>query len=86
MKASILPSTADKRKHYGYQFWLNGYNESDTSQRWYPGIPADMFFADGYGGQNIYIIPSEKLVVVRMGLRNIDERKFLREVIESIDD
>ncbi len=84
IKESIQPSDADKRKHYGYQFWLNGFDEKDSIKRWYPDVPADMFFADGYGGQYIYIIPSEKLVVLRFGLHSIDENKFLKEVIQSI--
>ncbi|HEY0677742.1 MAG TPA: serine hydrolase [Chitinophagaceae bacterium] len=84
VKESILPSIADKQKHYGYQFWLNGFGENDSTKRWYPDVPADMYFADGYGGQNIYVIPSKKLVVVRLGVHKIDENKFLKEVIQSI--
>ncbi|QNA45435.1 serine hydrolase domain-containing protein [Lacibacter sediminis] len=84
VQQSIQPSAADKQKHYGYQFWLNGFSKEDTGKRWYPDVPADMFFADGYGGQDIYIIPSKKLVVVRLGLRVIDENKFLKEIIASV--
>ena len=84
VKESIQPSDADKLKRYGYQFWLNGYDQKDPTKRWFPDVPADMFFADGYGGQDIYIIPSEKLVVVRLGLHVINENKFLKEVIEAI--
>ena len=43
-----------------------------------------MFYADGYGGQDIYIIPSKKLVVVRLGLHVIDENNFLKEVIAAV--
>ncbi|HEV8508439.1 MAG TPA: serine hydrolase [Chitinophagaceae bacterium] len=84
VKESVHPSNADERKHYGYQFWLNGYDENDSTKRWYPDVPPDMFFADGYGGQDVYIIPSEKLIVVRLGLHTIDENKFLKEVIQSV--
>ncbi|MEO7445883.1 MAG: serine hydrolase [Ferruginibacter sp.] len=84
VKESIQPSVADKRKHYGYQFWLNGYDEKNPSKRWYPDVPADMFFADGYGGQDIYIIPSQKLVVVRLGLYAIQENRFLKDIIQAI--
>ena len=84
VKESIQPSAADKLKQYGYQFWLNGYSKKDTTKRRFPDVPADMFFADGYGGQDIYIIPSEKLVVVRLGLHGINENKFLKEVIEAM--
>ena len=86
VKESIQPSGADNRKHYGYQFWLNGFSETDSTKRWYPDVPPDMFFADGYGGQDIYIIPSKKLLVLRFGLHVIDENKFLKEVISSIKD
>lgn len=84
IKESVQPSVADKRKHYGYQFWLNGYDKKDSLKRWYPDVPADMFFADGYGGQDIYIIPSKKLLVLRFGIHTIDENKFLKEVVQSI--
>ncbi|TMI97257.1 MAG: serine hydrolase [Bacteroidetes bacterium] len=84
VKESIQPSEADKLKHYGYQFWLNGYDRKDPTKRWYPDVPADMFFADGFGGQDVYIIPSEKLVVVRLGLHVINDNKFLKEVIAAV--
>src|SRR5258705_5542996 len=84
VKESIQPSVADKQKHYGYKFWLNGYDEKILNKRWFPDVPADMYFADGYGGQDVYIIPSEKLVVVRLGLHVINENKFLKEVIDAV--
>jgi len=84
VRESIQPSGADKLKHYGYQFWLNGYDQKDPTKRWYPDVPADMFFADGYGGQDVYIIPSEKLIVARLGVQPIDGNKFLKEVIAAV--
>jgi len=80
---TITPGTADARKHYGYQFWLNGLDKTDLSKKWYPDVPSDMFFCDGYGGQGVYIIPSKKLVIVRMGLHVIEENQFLKEVIAA---
>ncbi len=46
---------------YGAQFWLNQGGE-------YPKSPKDMFYCDGYQGQYVYILPSQDLVIVRMGL------------------
>ncbi|MEI9959409.1 MAG: hypothetical protein WDM90_24525 [Ferruginibacter sp.] len=80
---TITPATSDTRKHYGYQFWLNGLDKTDLSKKWYADVPSDMFFCDGYGGQGVYIIPSKKLVIVRMGLHVIEENKFLKEVIAA---
>jgi CubicO group peptidase (beta-lactamase class C family) len=84
VKETVEPAKANKQKRYGYQFWLNGIDDTDTSKHWFPDAPADMFFADGFGGQNIFIIPSKKLVVVRLGVQTIDENKYLREVIQAI--
>lgn len=79
---------ANKLKNYGYQFWLNGSDEMNPAQKKYPDAPADMFYCDGFGYQYIYIIPSKKLIIVRLGLtldRSFDENKFIKNIIASID-
>ena len=73
-----------KEKDYGYQFWLNGWEVDDSTERQYPELPADAFLADGYGGQRIYIIPSKELVIVRLGLNKFDEHLFLKAVMEAL--
>ena len=70
---------------YGFQIWLN--TGSDASVRHYPDAPGDMFYADGFEGQQIFIIPSKDLVVVRLGLtqhNNFDGNKFLKELLAAI--
>lgn len=59
---------------YGYLWWLNGKSSAmiPGGQTVYPGTlvpnaPADMFAAMGASDQRIYVIPSKKMVVVRMG-------------------
>lgn len=84
VKKSILPPACNTYKNYGYQFWLNGQNKKDIRQKAYPDVPDDMFYADGYGGQDIYIIPSKKIIVARFGVHTIDENKFLKEVLQSV--
>jgi CubicO group peptidase (beta-lactamase class C family) len=76
-----------KLENYGYQFWLNGKDEKNPSKIKYPDVPTDMFYCDGFGYQFIFIIPSEKLVVVRLGLtldRSFDENAFLKAIIASV--
>jgi CubicO group peptidase (beta-lactamase class C family) len=48
--------------------------------------PSDIYFADGFLGQRVYIIPSRELVVVRMGfgMTNFNLNNFLREVIITL--
>lgn len=59
---------------YGYLWWLNGKtsfmipNEQTVYQDFLvPNAPADMYAAMGAKDQRIYVIPSKKMVVIRMG-------------------
>ncbi len=59
---------------YGYLWWLNGKTSyhMPQSQLQIPGTlipsaPADMYCALGKNDQKIYVVPSKKLVIIRMG-------------------
>lgn len=52
---------------YGAGFWTNDGPSEFAAQRVAGGFPKDGFYASGNLGQRIYIVPSEKLVVVRFG-------------------
>ena len=67
---------------YAGTFWLQEFNPEKALS----DVPVDVFFADGFLGQRIYIIPSKKLVVVRMGygLSNFDLNNFLSEIIKTL--
>ncbi|GAB5552256.1 MAG: serine hydrolase [Saprospiraceae bacterium] len=70
----MITSSQSLNPSYGYLWWLNGKNTAI-----YPGLgvslpgplsqnaPADAFAAMGKNGQFIIVVPSEDLVVVRMG-------------------
>ena len=47
-------------------------------------VSSNMFYADGYQGQRVYILPDQEMVVVRFGLKNYNENKFLKGIIQSI--
>ena len=59
---------------YGYLWWLNGkasYHLPQSQLQFngsiIPSGPNDMFMALGKNDQKIYVIPSKKMVVIRMG-------------------
>ena len=59
---------------YGYLTWLNGKNSfmAPTLQTVFPSslipnAPNDLYAALGKNDQKIYVVPSQKLVVIRMG-------------------
>jgi len=80
-QASTPVVTKDGPQEYGYQLWLGKLN---PEQPFKAGEPADVFYADGYGDQEVYIIPSKKLVIVRLGLHKFDLESLLAGVVKSI--
>jgi len=52
---------------YGAGFWTNRSEHEHAKARVRMGIPRDAFFASGDLGQRIVIIPSQHLVIVRLG-------------------
>ncbi len=70
--------------NYTATFWLREPNPLNTLK----DVPEDVFFADGFLGQRVYVIPSEKLVVVRMGysLSGFRVNDFLRDIIATLPD
>jgi CubicO group peptidase (beta-lactamase class C family) len=57
---------APPERAYGFQMWLNS-GADPTIRRW-PRLPADAFAMLGHQQQNVVMIPSHDLVVVRLGL------------------
>ena len=82
-------TATNKMSEYGAQFWLNKGDSNDPAKRPYPKLPPDMFLAEGYQGQMVAIIPSGKLVAVRLGM-TFDDRwgmaEFLEDVLSAISE
>lgn len=73
MMEAISPSQS-LNNAYGYLWWLNGkanYRLPQTQLQFpgslIPNAPADMVCGLGKNDQKIYIIPSKKMVVIRLG-------------------
>ncbi|CAF3354326.1 unnamed protein product [Rotaria socialis] len=90
IKQSVTLGGVTQYGQHGLHFWLNTGANNDSHTRKFPNAPADMFCASGFNGQNIFIIPSKKLVIVRFGLTRTPEEEyganqFLKNVISSIN-
>ena len=71
---AMITTSQNLNKSYGYLWWLNGEESYmvPQSQRVIKGsltpeAPADMYSALGKNGQYLSIIPSQNIVMVRMG-------------------
>ncbi len=67
-------SSQSLNKSYGYLTWLNGKPSFMLPQSQFvfpgelcPNAPADMYAAEGKNGQIINVVPSDGIVLVRMG-------------------
>lgn len=64
---------------YGAHFWLN------HDQQVLPDVPSDAYWAKGYQGQYCMIIPSEDLVIVRLGLDgNWPANAFVKDLLQAL--
>jgi len=70
----MIHPSQNLNQSYGYLWWLNGQDSFmyPQSQIVFPGMlmpsaPADLYAAEGKNAQFINIVPSENLIVVRMG-------------------
>lgn len=78
-------------KSYGYLWWLNGKENYHMPQTQFEfngeliaTAPADMYMALGKNDQKIYVIPSKKMVVIRMGDAADDENWALSGFDEDL--
>lgn len=71
---AMVNTSQQINKSYGYLFWLNGkgsYMQPGIPIVWptdlVPSAPKDMYAGMGKNDQRVYIVPSQRMVVVRMG-------------------
>jgi len=82
---STTPTPNNPLNNYGAHFWLNADPENKQLQRTWPDLPADAYSMDGFQGQRVIIIPSEQLVVVRLGFSEGPNRGIEQLVAGIID-
>ena len=84
---TTTPTPHTDKGQYGAQWWLNAGEPGNENNRLLPNVPTDMYMMDGYEGQRVFVVPSKKLVVVRLGQNKrggFDYDEFVSGVINCI--
>jgi CubicO group peptidase (beta-lactamase class C family) len=89
VRYSVTPAPAAPEGQYGAHWWLNAGERADTARRTWPDLPRDIYYASGFDGQFVVVVPSHDLVVVRLGVTP-DGRAwrlgtFLRGVLDIVE-
>jgi CubicO group peptidase (beta-lactamase class C family) len=81
-KAWVENATASSpaKINYGYMWWLN----KKGTPRYWEGIPENVYYAAGFGGNFIVIIPDEDMVVVTRWLEPSQIGKFIKQVLDAL--
>ncbi len=72
--------TVNSNGTYGAHFWLNEKGK-------YADVPRDLYSANGFQGQRVFIIPSKEVVIVRTGLEEQSDEQFntlIRDILETL--
>ena len=78
IKDATTPSPANIS--YGYMWWLN----NKGTNRFWEGVPQNVFYASGFGGNYIVIIPDEDIVIVTRWLEPSQIGIFVKKIIDAL--
>jgi len=85
---TATPTPPAPQGQYGALFWLNAGSTGDPSDRMWPQVPNDAFYASGHHSQFVIVIPSRKLVLVRFGFtfdpQAWDNQRFIVNVLKAL--
>jgi CubicO group peptidase (beta-lactamase class C family) len=73
-----------KSPHYGLQTWLNRPTGEDQHPLFPDRAPQSAFSMIGHMGQYVFVSPTQKLTVVRLGHSNADERRAMLQQLADV--
>ncbi len=89
VKMATRPVSVAPQGEYGFQIWLNAGKPVGGPNRKFPLLPAEMYYFNGYQGQQVTVIPSKEIVIVRLGQtadsRWFDTQTFINGILEVLD-
>ena len=75
IKKMRLPS--ENNSSYGYMWWLN------RGQRKWDGLPENIYYGSGFGGNYVVVVPDHDLVIVARWIDSSKIGELIKKVIES---
>ncbi len=90
VRYAVTPTPEAPAGSYGAHWWLNAGAPDDPARRPWPGLPAEAYAARGHSGQWALVVPSARLVVVRLGLTVPDveddgTQELVAELLEVLE-
>jgi CubicO group peptidase (beta-lactamase class C family) len=74
-------AASGSKNGYGAFFWLNKAKK-------FPSAPEDMYMCEGHDGQQIFILPTQELVVVVLGYSpmpvGMDCDRLLKDILGTL--
>lgn len=83
VNAARSPTTASNG-YYGALFWLNATDRATGKPAITPLLPTDTFFARGFGGQLIAIVPSRDAVIVMLNAAYTEDVSPIPQLLGDI--
>ena len=76
----LISKSQNLNPNYGYQTWIN-----TNGQRWI-NLPKNMYALEGYNSNRCYVLPSQKLIVTRLGAgpSEWNEQNFINNIFNSL--
>jgi len=84
VRYSSTPTPTAAKGQYAAHFWSNGGLTSKPINRPFSSLPGDLYYADGYKGQHVIIIPSHQLVIVRLGWTDAPTPQYMVSMVGEI--
>ena len=73
----LVQQPSKNNQSYGYMWWLN------KGERKWKGLSKNIYYAAGFGGNFIVIVPDQKLVVVARWIDSSKIGDFIKKIIDS---
>ena len=73
----LVQQPSENNESYGYMWWLN-----KGARKW-DGLPENIYYGAGFGGNYVVIIPDSNLVIVARWIDSSKIGDFVKKIVDS---